>query len=79
MDTLPPSSGREFEELIMVPRGGIEYMAGGTRSSHTTIKRRALVGKAKATPKPKPLGKRKNKTSPPRRSVLDNVDLVIHG
>ena len=41
--------------------------------------RRALIGKAQATPKPKPLGKRKNKTSPSRRGLLDRHDLVIHG
>jgi hypothetical protein len=51
---------REFEELIMVPHGGIEYMAGGT-GAHPTIGRRALVGNAKATAKTKPLGKRKSK------------------
>src|SRR5208283_3062147 len=30
MGSLPPSKAREFEERIMVSRGGIEYMAGGT-------------------------------------------------
>jgi hypothetical protein len=39
---------REFEAAIVVPHGGIEYMAGGT-SFHPQIEKRALVGKAKAT------------------------------
>src|SRR5450755_118410 len=47
MGSLPPSRAREFEERIMVSRGGIEYMAGGTES-HPTIRQRALVGKCKS-------------------------------
>jgi hypothetical protein len=62
----------------VVSRGGIEYMAGGT-SFHRKIGTRALVGKAKATPKTKTAGEEKRKTSPLRRRVLDTADLVIHG
>ena len=79
MGTLPPSIAREFEELIMVPHGGIGYMAGGT-DSHSTIEKASLGRQQqKATAKPNPLGKRKSKTSPLCRSVLDKADLVIHG
>ncbi len=50
MGTLPPLRAREFEELITVPRGGMEYMAGGT-GFHPTIGQRALVGKSKSNSK----------------------------
>jgi hypothetical protein len=84
MGALPPSGAREFEELIMVPHGGIEYMAGGT-SFHPTIGSEpwSAKGKATATPKAKPPGEEEKANqphpSPPRRGVLDNADLVIHG
>ncbi len=78
MGPLPPSAAREFEKLIMAPRGGIEYMAGGT-GSHPTIGVASLGRQSKSNTKLKNAGKRKIKTSSPRKSVLDRNDLVIHG
>ena len=55
-----PSQEGSSDRLIMVPHRGIEYMAGGTNAFHPNdYGTRALVGKATATPKSKPLGKRK--------------------
>jgi hypothetical protein len=60
----PASLGsEEFEELIMVPRGGIEYMAGGT-GFHTTIGQRALVGKSKSKSKNKSAGEEEKQPQP---------------
>jgi len=64
MGALPPSEAREFEELIMVPRGGIEYMAGGT-GFHPTIGERALVGKSKSNTKSKNAGEEEKQKQPP--------------
>jgi hypothetical protein len=85
MGSLPPSKAREFEAAIMVsPRGGIEYMAGGA-NPHRRIKRRALVGTAQATAtaKTKHSNKRKVKNNNPTflsaKVCLDSADLFIHG
>jgi hypothetical protein len=83
MGSLPPSKAREFEAAIMVPpRGGIEYMAGGA-SPHRRIERRALVGAARARAKTKPSIKRKVKNINPSflsaKVCLDSADLFIHG
>ncbi|MBZ5687874.1 MAG: hypothetical protein LAP86_22900, partial [Acidobacteriia bacterium] len=75
---LPPTPGWEFEYLIMVPSyAGLNTWLVGPFPPYDW--KRALVGKATATPKSKTLGKRKSKPSPPRRRVLDNADFVIHG
>ena len=66
MGSLPPSSVREFEKRIMVSRGGIEYMAGGTEfpsydwttslgrqsKSNTKIKNPGEEKRQKQTPSP---------------------------
>src|SRR5579863_3354735 len=83
MGSLPPSKAREFEAAIMVPpRGGIEYMAGGA-SPHRRFERRALVGTTKATAKTKPSTKGKVKNSNPSflpaKVCLDSADLFIQG
>jgi len=87
MGSLPPSKAREFEAAIMVsPRGGIEYMAGGA-NPHRRIKRRALVGaaraRARARAKTKHSNKRKVKNNNPTflsgQVCLDYADLFIHG
>jgi hypothetical protein len=85
MGSLPPSKAREFEKAIMVPpRSGIEYMAGGA-NPHRRIERRALVGaaRAKARARTKASHKRKVKNINPSflsaKVCLDNADLFIHG
>jgi hypothetical protein len=62
----------------MVRSKGIEYMAGGTALTDR-LEKRALVGKATATPKTKSMGKRKSQSPPLRRRMLDTADFVIHG
>jgi hypothetical protein len=83
MGSLPPSNAREFEKAIMVPpRGGIEYMAGGA-NPHRRIERRALVGAARATATSKNSNKRKVKNNNPSflsaKVCLDSADFFIHG
>ena len=73
MDTLPPWRAREFEELIMVPRGGIEYMAGGTLI-HLAINRRALVGISKSEIKTKS-ARKEEQASLPSAEVCLTTDI----
>jgi hypothetical protein len=64
MGSLPPSVAREFEELIMVPRGGIEYMAGGT-GSHPMIGMRVLVDDSNSNTKSKSPGEEEKQNLTP--------------